>query len=111
MVRFRALRPDGRDRICEAIFPLVRSVNRHAPVVRGLRRRLCGTTDRRCDLRPLRRPYRPQSGADRDAPLDRSVDVSCRLVPTYEQIGIWGAVVLVVLRFIQGIGLGGEWGG
>src|ERR1700726_1428969 len=31
-------------------------------------------------------------------------------VPTYEQIGIWGAVVMVVLRFIQGIGVGGEWG-
>src|SRR5436190_1084585 len=33
------------------------------------------------------------------------------LVPTYEQIGIWGAVILTVLRFIQGIGVGGEWGG
>jgi MFS family permease len=33
------------------------------------------------------------------------------LVPTYEQIGIWGAVLLTVLRFIQGIGVGGEWGG
>ena len=32
-------------------------------------------------------------------------------VPTYEQIGIWGAIVLVLLRFIQGIGVGGEWGG
>ena len=32
-------------------------------------------------------------------------------VPTYEQIGIWGAVILVALRFIQGIGVGGEWGG
>src|ERR1700746_410673 len=32
-------------------------------------------------------------------------------VPTYEQIGIWGAVIMVVLRFIQGIGVGGEWGG
>ena len=32
-------------------------------------------------------------------------------VPTYEQIGIWGAVLLVALRFIQGIGVGGEWGG
>jgi MFS family permease len=32
-------------------------------------------------------------------------------VPTYEQIGIWGAMVLVALRFIQGIGVGGEWGG
>jgi MFS family permease len=32
-------------------------------------------------------------------------------VPSYEQIGIWGAVVMVVLRLIQGIGVGGEWGG
>jgi len=33
------------------------------------------------------------------------------LVPTYETIGIWGAIILTVLRFIQGIGVGGEWGG
>lgn len=32
-------------------------------------------------------------------------------VPTYAEIGIWGAVTLTVLRFIQGIGVGGEWGG
>src|ERR1019366_4914986 len=32
-------------------------------------------------------------------------------VPTYESIGIWGAVILTVLRVIQGIGVGGEWGG
>src|SRR5512133_995484 len=33
------------------------------------------------------------------------------LVPTYESIGIWGAVILTVLRMLQGIGVGGEWGG
>jgi metabolite-proton symporter len=33
------------------------------------------------------------------------------LVPTYEQVGIWGAVMLTILRFIQGVGVGGEWGG
>lgn len=33
------------------------------------------------------------------------------LVPGYDQIGIWGAVLLTLLRFIQGIGVGGEWGG
>jgi MFS family permease len=32
-------------------------------------------------------------------------------VPTYASIGIWGAVLLTVLRVIQGIGVGGEWGG
>ncbi len=32
-------------------------------------------------------------------------------VPGYESIGIWGAVILTVIRFIQGIGVGGEWGG
>src|SRR3954467_13742064 len=32
-------------------------------------------------------------------------------VPTYAQIGIWGAVTLTVLRFVQGVGVGGEWGG
>jgi MFS family permease len=32
-------------------------------------------------------------------------------VPTYESIGIWGAVLLTVLRALQGIGVGGEWGG
>jgi MFS family permease len=32
-------------------------------------------------------------------------------VPGYATIGIWGAVWLTVLRFVQGIGVGGEWGG
>ena len=32
-------------------------------------------------------------------------------VPTYATIGIWGAVLLTILRALQGIGVGGEWGG
>ncbi len=32
-------------------------------------------------------------------------------VPGYDSIGVWGAVILTVLRLIQGIGVGGEWGG
>jgi len=32
------------------------------------------------------------------------------LVPTYASIGIWGAILLTVIRLIQEIGVGGEWG-
>ncbi len=32
-------------------------------------------------------------------------------VPGYDTIGIWGAVLMTVIRMIQGIGVGGEWGG
>ncbi|TXS45426.1 MFS transporter [Streptomyces sp. uw30] len=38
-----------------------------------------------------------------------TVAVGC--VPTYDTIGMAAPLLLLVLRFLQGLGLGGEWGG
>lgn len=32
-------------------------------------------------------------------------------LPTYEHIGVWAPILLILLRVIQGLGIGGEWGG
>ncbi|WP_233518844.1 MFS transporter [Paraburkholderia xenovorans] len=33
------------------------------------------------------------------------------LIPSYQSIGYWAAVLLVAMRFLQGVAVGGEWGG
>lgn len=33
------------------------------------------------------------------------------VLPGYDSIGLWAPVILCLLRFGQGLGLGGEWGG
>src|SRR3984885_6035160 len=43
--------------------------------------------------------------------LTGAATVAVGLVPTYDSIGIWGAVLLTFIRLVQGIGVGGEWGG
>lgn len=33
------------------------------------------------------------------------------VLPTYATAGVWAPILLILLRFVQGIALGGEWGG
>jgi metabolite-proton symporter len=33
------------------------------------------------------------------------------VLPTYDSIGLWAPAILILLRLIQGFGVGGEWGG
>src|SRR5919109_1891150 len=37
--------------------------------------------------------------------------VAVGLIPSYETNGVLAPILLVIARFLQGIGLGGEWGG
>ena len=40
------------------------------------------------------------------------VATSCiGLLPTYNRIGVWAPIILVLLRVVQGFGVGGQWGG
>ena len=80
--------------------------------LRHVRRRLRRPPAGRHRLRSLRRPHRPQGDARACRCMIMGVAtflIGC--LPTHASIGIVAPILLVLLRFAQGIGVGGEWGG
>src|SRR5262249_25367603 len=110
VVRFLPLQHRHRPRLRQAVLPELGPLGGNAPGLRHLRRRL-----RRAPGGPaIFGHYGDRIG--RKSTLIATLLVmglatfAVALVPTYASIGIWGAVILTILRFIQGIGVGGEWG-
>jgi hypothetical protein len=68
MVRFPTLQRRHRLGLRQGLLSPIRPARRRVASVRRLHRRLCRSSDRRLDFRPLRRPHRPQSGVDCDSP-------------------------------------------
>jgi hypothetical protein len=96
---------------CEIVFPGIRSAGRHVAGFRHLRGRLCRPPGGGGTLRPLRRPHRPQGDLERNLAADRPLDLCRGLCAGLCRDRHLGAVILTLLRLIQGIGVGGEWSG
>src|SRR5271157_4537623 len=115
VVRLPALRPGDCAGLRRTLLPQIRSIGRRTP---GVRRFFIGFVGR-----PIGAAIFGHWGdrigrkATLIATLIATLLVSgiataaVGLVPGYDTIGIWGAIILTVLRLIQGIGVGGEWGG
>ena len=91
VLRLLHLRDGRRAGVRQGLLPGVRSCDRHAAVVRHLRRGLCGTADRRLLHGPHRRQVRPQARADPHRDDDGRVDVPRRLPPVLRRDRAVGA--------------------
>ena len=80
-------------------------------VVRDLRGRLRRAPGRRGDLRPLRRPHRPQGDPDLDPDADGHRQLPDRRAARLRHARLLGADAAGRPAPVQGIGVGGEWGG
>ena len=78
----------------------------------GLRRRLPGAPVRRAGVRPHRRSRRPQIHLPRHHPDHGSVDLPGRPAARLGVASAFAApIILIALRMLQGLALGGEYGG
>ena len=111
MVRFLPLQHRHRTGICQSFLPEFGSVGRNIASLPDLRSRFCCAPSGRSDLWPLWRQDGPQGSARRDIAADGRRDGPGRLCARLSADRHLGRRYPDGLRFVQGIGVGGEWGG
>ncbi len=111
VVRLLPLRHRRRPGLRQAVLQRPRRTGRAVRGVRHVRGRVPRAADRRADLRPLRRPDRPQEDADPHAADHGRRHRGDRAAAVVRRDRRVGPVPLVTLRVLQGIGVGGEYGG
>src|SRR3954468_8361531 len=111
VVRLLPLRDDGGDHFRSPLLSQHRSGRQPHALLRIIRPGLRGPAHRRHHIQPHRRPYRSEEDADRDALAHGRGTGLMGLLPHHRSIGVWAPILLTTLRLIQGLALGGEWGG
>ena len=96
--------------ISAAIFP-GRHAERDPARADDVRRLVPGAATRRTVSGVRWATVRPQARAGDHDPVDVRRDRVRRPVPSYDAIGLWAPILLVLLRMIQGFSTGGEYGG
>lgn len=111
VVRLLHLRYRGRTRLRACVLPVGIADRGTARLVRDVLVRFPGPSSRGCGLRPSRDRIGRKKTLITTLVLMGLSSTSIGLLPGYASIGIAAPVLLILLRMVQGLALGGEWGG
>ena len=111
VVRFLDLRHGNRAGLQQAVLSNARSGAGYHIGVRHLRRRIPSPPIGRRRLRTLGDRVGRKTMLVWSLMIMGVATTLIGFLPTYATIGVWAPILLVLVRFAQGIGVGGEWGG